>query len=388
MLRRLSSALVVMLLLSLSPALPAAAQEARCFPETGFCISGRIRSYWEQNGGLPVFGFPTGPQQLMNVEGRQVEAQWFERNRLELHPQNPAPYDVLLGRLGAQRLEQQGRNWQAGDRAASNAAELPGGGRCLAFAETGFRACGLFLDYFSRFGLNFPNTPGVTYAESLALFGLPLTNVQWETTPDGKYLLVQWFERARFEYHPNNPDPYKVLGGLLGNETLTALGSVCADVSANLAAAHQRADFAGAMGCAAPSAIVNAAVQYFERGRMIWVAAAAGRPAQIVVISESSGFRYQVFADSYNGQALNLPPPPAGLAQLQGGFAHLWLQNNVVRGDLGWAITPETATQAEVQYFSSGLLLSVADIPVSTPGTTRSVLVLGPQQSQVRFEDL
>ncbi|GIV97011.1 MAG: hypothetical protein KatS3mg057_1668 [Herpetosiphonaceae bacterium] len=31
-------------------------------------------------------------------------------------------------------------------------------------------------------------------------------------------MLTQWFERARFEYHPSNPDPYKVLLGLLGTE--------------------------------------------------------------------------------------------------------------------------------------------------------------------------
>jgi hypothetical protein len=29
---------------------------------------------------------------------------------------------------------------------------------------------------------------------------------------------VQWFERARFEQHPENPPPHNVLLGLLGNE--------------------------------------------------------------------------------------------------------------------------------------------------------------------------
>jgi hypothetical protein len=33
-------------------------------------------------------------------------------------------------------------------------------------------------------------------------------------------VLTQWFERARFEWHPGKPDQYKVLLGLLGNETL------------------------------------------------------------------------------------------------------------------------------------------------------------------------
>ncbi|MFP4438705.1 MAG: hypothetical protein ACLFVO_15805 [Chloroflexaceae bacterium] len=34
----------------------------RCFAETGLCVSGRLLQYWEQNGGLPVFGLPITPQ--------------------------------------------------------------------------------------------------------------------------------------------------------------------------------------------------------------------------------------------------------------------------------------------------------------------------------------
>jgi len=35
---------------------------------------------------------------------------------------------------------------------------------------------------------------------------------------------VQWFERARFEYHPNNPNPYKVLLGRLAADRVDAFG--------------------------------------------------------------------------------------------------------------------------------------------------------------------
>ena len=59
---------------------------------------------------------------------------------------------------------------------------------------------------------------GTSYEESLALFGLPLTGVRMEKNKAGDTVLTQWFERARFEWHPNNPEPYKVLLGLLGNE--------------------------------------------------------------------------------------------------------------------------------------------------------------------------
>ena len=107
--RRVSAALAILLLLCLAPA--AQAQDQRCFPETGQCIGGRIRQFWEQNGGLPVFGFPTTNQHEEQIEGKPFQVQWFERNRLELHPENARPYDVLLGRLGVDRLVQQGRDW-------------------------------------------------------------------------------------------------------------------------------------------------------------------------------------------------------------------------------------------------------------------------------------
>src|SRR6185369_4101169 len=96
--------LVVLLVLSTLNLTPVQAATSRCFTETGNCISDRFLSFWEENGGLPVFGFPIGPaQQEQTPEGR-FWAQSFERNRFELHTENPAPYDVLLGRYGAEKL--------------------------------------------------------------------------------------------------------------------------------------------------------------------------------------------------------------------------------------------------------------------------------------------
>lgn len=130
----------------------------RCFSETGFCISGRIRSFWEQNGGLPVFGFPTGPEQDMAIEGRIVRAQQFERNRLELHPGNRPPYDVLLGRLGAERLSQMGRDWQSFPQSQPQ----PG---CRFFPETGHNVCGDILAAWRANGLELDGRRGTTEAE-------------------------------------------------------------------------------------------------------------------------------------------------------------------------------------------------------------------------------
>ncbi len=190
---------------------PAPSGECQTFPETGYQVCGRILTYWRENGGLPVFGFPIGPQQAVTIEGTAFQAQEFERNRLELHPENGRPYDVLLGRLGDEVLRRQGRDWQGFGKLGG----APGG--CLFFAETGHSLCAPFLGYFRSKGLEFDGQPGYSLAESIALFGLPLSEPQTETIQGNPYT-VQWFERARFEAHPENPDPYKVLLGLLGVE--------------------------------------------------------------------------------------------------------------------------------------------------------------------------
>jgi hypothetical protein len=186
--------------------------DQRCFEATGYCISGRIREYWEANGGLPVFGYPITPQQQETIENQQLQVQWFERNRLELHPENQRPYDVLLGRLGPDRLVQQNRNWME----FATSAPQPG---CRYFEATGHNVCGDILATWRANGLELDGRPGKTEAESLALFGLPLSDVQTETI-QGQQIQVQWFERARFELHPENSPPHNVLLGLLGREVL------------------------------------------------------------------------------------------------------------------------------------------------------------------------
>jgi hypothetical protein len=41
---------------------------------------------------------------------------------------------------------------------------------------------------------------------------------------DGNVYTVQYFERARFEYHPENAPPYDVLLGQFGRQILAAGG--------------------------------------------------------------------------------------------------------------------------------------------------------------------
>jgi uncharacterized lipoprotein YbaY/predicted secreted protein len=187
-------------------------QEQLCFSETPYCISGRFLSYWRQNGGLAVFGLPIGDQ----VTENNLPVQYFERQRFELHAENVAPYDVLLGRLGDELLRQRSIDWPT----LPNASGAQAG--CRYFPETQHNLCDQpggpnFLSYWNANGLEFDRARGKSPSESLALFGLPLTEPMTMTL-EGQPFLVQWFERARFEWHPDNTAAYRVLLGRLGVE--------------------------------------------------------------------------------------------------------------------------------------------------------------------------
>ncbi len=85
---------------------------------------------------------------------------------------------------------------------------------CQTFPETGFVTCGLFFQYWKVNG-------GLTQQ------GYPISGVFYERNAlppagDGQLHVVQYSQRARFEYHPANQPPYNVLLGLLGTEQYTA----------------------------------------------------------------------------------------------------------------------------------------------------------------------
>jgi hypothetical protein len=204
----------LLVLVSSSSAQQSEVQEPLCFPETtGLCIRGRIREFWEQHGGVAVFGYPITPQQAESLDGRMIEMQWFERYRLEIHPENAPPYDVLMGHLGSELLRQRE------DTLRAFSTESPQEG-CRFFAETGFNVCGEIWQAWRTGGLELDGVAGFSEAESLALYGLPLTDLHEEKLSDGQHYQVQWFERVRFEVHPENPAASRVMPGLLGVEVL------------------------------------------------------------------------------------------------------------------------------------------------------------------------
>ncbi len=180
---------------------------------TGHAVAGRFQSFYDQSGGLPVFGYAlSGP-----VYENNLFVQYFERQRFEYHPENAGtPYEVELGRLGFDSAQAKGLlstpPFQRQPTPQSDTSD------CTFFAATGHWLCRGFRDYWQSHGLNFGD-PGVSYRESLALFGYPISD---EFVDPATGLTVQYFERARFEYHPDNPAPYQVELGLLGGPSWQA----------------------------------------------------------------------------------------------------------------------------------------------------------------------
>lgn len=170
------------------------------FPQTHHNLSGAFLSYWQKNGVLSIFGYPVSEPFLES--GYTV--QYFERARFELHPENTPPNDVLLSRLGidftATRVFPRIDSFES----------VPDH---VYFPETGHSLNYAFLSYWQTNG-------------GLALFGYPISEeITERSAVDGKNYTVQYFERARFEYHPEyKGTPAEVLLGLLGINMIQAKG--------------------------------------------------------------------------------------------------------------------------------------------------------------------
>jgi hypothetical protein len=79
------------------------------FAETSYPLCPPLRTFWQRSGGLPVFGFPitAAADEVSVTDGKTYLTQWYERERLEYHPENRStPYEVLLGLLGSEELRQ------------------------------------------------------------------------------------------------------------------------------------------------------------------------------------------------------------------------------------------------------------------------------------------
>lgn len=219
-------AVAVALFASLLPGgFPAPAQaQQNCRKMNNFDVCGRFLEEWNKHGGdqanLYVSGFPLTPRraEVSLTNGSIYEMQWFERTRFEAHTANAAPYDVLLGLLGTSLAEGRGSvNPSTGK--LRNQSDLPFAGIArpgdtgpnkVWFPETRHTISGKIMEYWNRYG-------------GLKQFGFPLSEPFEEVSQaDGKPYMVQYFQRNRFELHPEKAAPYEVELGLLGVEQYRA----------------------------------------------------------------------------------------------------------------------------------------------------------------------
>lgn len=197
------------------PLRPAATPDMLVFRETGHTVRGVFKRVWENRGGVELFGFPKTGQfyERNSADGRYYLVQYFERVRMEYHPDlKDTPYEVQFGLLGNETMVERGLLDSKGQPlvpAAKAENPLPGGRDNVFFAETGHNLSGLFLEAWKRQG-------------GLSIIGFPRTAVYEERGRDGALLKVQYFERARLELHTGRDGRQFVLFGLLSNERLVA----------------------------------------------------------------------------------------------------------------------------------------------------------------------
>jgi hypothetical protein len=175
----------------------ALAQHQLYFDATGQAISPEFAAYWIEKGGLERFGYPISRPVLIHG----VLSQFFQRAVFEYHPEFAGtPNEVLLRLLGTEITS--GRSFLKADAQSTPTDSI-------IFAETDHSLGGAFRKFWEENG-------------GLAVYGYPISEEISEKSPtDGQDYVVQYFERNRFEYHPEAAGtPYEVQLSLLGASLL------------------------------------------------------------------------------------------------------------------------------------------------------------------------
>ena len=166
---------------------------SRYFPETGHWVSGEFLDKYESaTAPEDLFGLPITDQFEDQVTGRTI--QYFENVRFEFHPNDPQDIRVKLSFLGEFLYDPE-----------IVLPVPPNSPACEAFI-TGYSVCFAFLDFFIENG-------GVTQ------FGYPISG--FEIHDDW---IVQYFQSARFEWHPELPTGQRVKLTNLGRRYFYSYG--------------------------------------------------------------------------------------------------------------------------------------------------------------------
>lgn len=78
--------------------------KGKYYQQTGQAIQGGFYEYWLNNGGERIFGMPISPEvQLQSpTDGKMYTTQYFQRARMEYHPELPPGQQVVLAAIGTE----------------------------------------------------------------------------------------------------------------------------------------------------------------------------------------------------------------------------------------------------------------------------------------------
>lgn len=152
-----------------------------------------IARFVQQNEKALNLGTSTSAPFTSNADG--VVGQYFSNAVLEYHPEFAGtPYSIELARVGVALATADGLRQSAPFEPLD--AATTGDNNCWFIQATRHRLCNGFRDYWRSQGLDLGD-PGVSYRESLALFGYPISEEFVDPTSG---LTVQYFERGVLTY--------------------------------------------------------------------------------------------------------------------------------------------------------------------------------------------
>ncbi|MEA2574188.1 MAG: spore germination protein [Chloroflexia bacterium] len=162
------------------------------FEQTKHNITHGFRDYWHANGGLARFGYPLTEEFGENG----ISVQYFERARFEFRDGR-----VVLGNIGTELVKGlTGQPFRALPFFVSTDDNIY-------FGPTKHSTSGPFLEYWRAHG----RIDGMGYPVS-------------ESYSPSDGLEIQWFERARFEWHRDFPESRRIVLANIGTELLQKRG--------------------------------------------------------------------------------------------------------------------------------------------------------------------
>lgn len=189
--RFITTLLVLVILLTPWGSVQAQSADAQFFPETGHYIKGEFLQFYKTaKDPKLVYGYPI-TEQMTSKDGKTV--QYFQRARFEINTNLPGNSQIQLTSVG-QATYKQGSQLNLGNSAG-----------CQLF-PTGYSVCFEFLGFFKANG-------GTTQ------FGNPISPIEFHND-----IIVQYFEKARFEWRADRPQDQRVVVTDLGRVYFDQLG--------------------------------------------------------------------------------------------------------------------------------------------------------------------